>query len=138
MQTYRTRLNKIEGANWRIVSKKAMNSYKEIKQWSKRRPYVRSAYFSKQKIFLGLFWHHLHEKTNLKDKTRRLKYFPCAIDLIKNSRFEPTSKENPNRTNEILHRFTGITANNEIFIVQIKEVKSSGEKWLISIFPQDK
>ena len=77
----------------------------------------------------------MHEKANLKDKTRRLKYFPCAIDLIKNNRFEPTSKENPNKKDEILHRFSGITPDNEVFFVQIKEVKKNSQKWLMSVFP---
>lgn len=69
---------------------------------------------------------------------RRLKYFPCAIELIQKSRFEPESKENPNKRTEILHRFTGVTKENDIFFVQIKEDKRTGQKWLISVFPLGK
>jgi len=80
----------------------------------------------------------LHEKANLNDKTRRLKYYPCAIELIQKSRIEPTSKENPNRVGEIVHRFAGSTRENELFFVQIKELKKNGEKSLMSVFPFDK
>ena len=71
----------------------------------------------------------------MRDKTRRLKYFPCAIELIQKSYFKPSSKNNPNRKNEILYRFVGMTRNQEIFYVQIKQYKKNKEKWLISIFP---
>lgn len=137
MRYYKTHINALPGTNWKEVMKKAFGVYRDIVRKTKRRPYVRSAYFDKQKIFLGIFWQHLHEKKNLKDKTRRLKYFPCAIELIKKSRVEPISKENPNRTGEIVHRFAGSSPNNELFFVQIKEVKRTGEKWLISVFPLD-
>jgi len=66
---------------------------------------------------------------------RRMKFFGCALELIKNSRFEPTSKENPNKPTEILHRFAGVTKNNDLFFVQIKEDKRTSEKWLVSVFP---
>ena len=136
MKAYKTKVHKLPGMNWSRVSKRAMVQYRSITSRTKRRPYVRSAYFNKQKIFLPLFWSHLHEKLNLRDKTRRLKYFPCAIELIRNSRFDPDSREDLGRPGEILHRFGGITADNEGFFVPIKEDKRSGQKYLISVFPQ--
>lgn len=126
------------GTHWWQVSKKAVGLYKEIASKTKRRPYVRSAYFDKQKVFLGIFWQHLHEKENIRDKVRRLKYYPCAIELIQKTRHEPTSKENPNRPGEIVHRFAGSTPDNEIFFVQIKEDRRTGQKWFMSVFPLDK
>jgi len=138
VQIYRTKIKKLPGTHWYQVIEKAFGQYKKIKHKTKRRPYIRSAYFKKEKIFLELFWNHLYEKTNLRDKTRRLKFFPCAIDLIENDKYEPTSKENPNRRDEILHRFIGSTPNDEVFFVQIKEEKKSGQKWLVSIFPLNK
>ena len=45
------------------------------------------------------------------------------------------SKENPNRRSEIVHRFAGITAEKDLFFVQIKEEKRTGQKWLMSVFP---
>lgn len=85
-----------------------------------------------------MFWSHLYEKKNYWDQMRRMKFFECGTELIQKSSFEPVSKENPNKPGEILHRFSGITANNELFFVQIKEDKRNSQKWLISIFPIEK
>lgn len=71
------------------------------------------------------------------DRLRRLKYFAAALDLIKNSPYDPTSKENPNKKGEILHRFAGITKEKDLFFVQIKEVKQTGQKYFISVFPHE-
>lgn len=107
MQYYKTRAGKLPGTHYPRLLKKAFSLYKEITSQTKRRPYVRSVYFKKQKVFLGLFWQHLHEQ-NLRDKARRVAHFPCAIELIQKSRQMPTSKPNPNRRDEILHRFMGL------------------------------
>lgn len=135
MKSYQTKTKKLTGSDFHEVHQKASNLYKEIKKKTKRRPHIRSAYFKKDKIFLELFWQHLFDKPNWKDRTRRLKYFPCAIELIQKSKFEPESKENPNKRIEILHRFGGVTRENDMFFVQIKEDKRTGQKFLISIFP---
>lgn len=136
-KVYLAKSKKLPGTNYSEVYKKAFGLYSQIKKRTKRRPYIRSEYFKGGKVFLAVFWQHLHEKLNLKDKTRRLKYLPCALELLKNTRFNPTSKENPNRRSEILHRFTGVTAEKEIFFVQIKEDKKTDQKYLISVFPFD-
>ncbi len=135
MKAYKTKASSIVGTGFKEVHKKALELYKQIKSQSKRRTYIKSAYFCKEKVFIDLFWQHLFEKKNWKDRIRRVRYFPSAIELIKKSRFEPTSKENPNRRSEILHRFAGTTKDNEVFFVQIKENKNTGQKFLISIFP---
>ena len=67
---------------------------------------------------------------------RRMKYFGCAVELIQKTRFEPVTKENPNKTGEILHRFYGLTSDNELFYVQIKEDKRKDQRFLISVFPE--
>ena len=136
MKAYPTKARKLPGTHWWQVSKKAFGLYSQIRKKTKRRPYIRSAYFDKEKIFLELFWRHLHEKSNIRDKTRRVKYFPCAIELIEKSRFEPSKKPNPNRKNEEVYRFAGMTPEQDIFYVQIKEDKT-GAKWLMSVFPAD-
>jgi len=132
---YKTKTGKLTGSDFHEVNKKAYFVYEQIKRKSKRRPYVRSAYFNKDKIFIGLFWQHLFDKQNWRDRIRRIKYFPAAIELIRHSRFGPKSKENPNNNSEILHRFTGITSDNKLFYVQIKEDKQTSQKWLISVYP---
>lgn len=138
MKVYKVKTKHLGGTNYKEVYKKARSIYDKIKKRTKRKPYIRSAYFKREKIFLDLFWSHLFEKKNFPDIMRRMKFFPCALELIRESGFEPQSKENPNKTSEILHRFCGETAEKDIFFVQIKENKRNGKKWLISVFPIDK
>jgi len=135
MKFYQTKAKKLEGTDFHEVRKKAFDIYKQITSRSKRRPYIRSAYFKKDKIFLALFWQHLWDKQKWQDRMRRLQFFEAGIELIRHSRFEPSSKENPNKSGEILHRFAGSTKEKELFFVQIKEDKKTGQKYLISIFP---
>lgn len=137
MKVYQTKINKLSGSQYAEVYKLAREVYSPIKKRTKSRPYIRSAYFNKEKVFLELYWQHLHDKFNHRDKIRRMKYFPCALELISNSRFQPTSKKNPNRLSEILHRFFGATPIGEQFVVQIKE-EGSHQKWLVSVFPREK
>lgn len=136
MQYYKTHANKLPGTHWDRLMKKALGQYKDISSKSKRRPYIRSAYYEKEKIFLSIFWQHLHQK-NLRDKARRLALFPCAIELMEKTRYAPSTKENPNKKGELLHRFVGSTPSNEIFFVQIKEYKKTKQKYFISVFPLD-
>jgi len=136
MRAYQTKTKKLSGTDLSEVRRKAFEVYQKIKRKSKRQPYVRSAYFNKKKIFLSLFWEHLFSKESWKDRVRRLQFYPAAIELVEKSKFEPKSKQNPNKKNEILHRFTGVTKDREVFYVQIKENKSTGHKHLISVFPE--
>ena len=135
MIPYQTKIKKLPGTNYSEVKKHASFILKQIKRKTKRRPYIRSVYFSKQKIFFDYFWVHLLQK-NPEERTRRIKYFPCALDLIKNSKIAPISMNNINNKNEILHRFSGRTKNKEIFFVQIKENKKNDKKYFMSCFPQ--
>ena len=137
MKVYKTRISKLSGSDYKEVNKKAFGLYAEIRKKTKRRPYVRSAYFNKSKIFIELFWLRIWQNQNFRDKIRRIKYFPCAIELIRKSKLDPSSKQNPNKPTEILHRFAGTTKENDLFYVQIKEDKKTGEKWLMSAFPEE-
>ncbi len=134
MIPYQTSKDKLKGTNYSQVRKQALTIFNQIKKRTKRRPYLRSAYFRKEKIFLNYFWPHLFQKS-FKERVRRLKYLPCAFDLIRYSRITPTSKENVDNRDEVLHRFMGQTADKEIFFVQIKEDKKSGKKYFMSCFP---
>lgn len=138
MKIYKTKARKFAGTSHQEIRKKAQRFYQDIRSKTKRRPYVRSAYFKKEKIFLGLFWDHLFEQKNYWDQTRRMKFFACGIELIQKSHFEPISKKNPNKQSEILYRFAGMSADEELFFAQIKEDERTGQKWLISIFPIEK
>ena len=132
---YQTKIKKLPGTNYSEVKKHASLILNQIKKKTKRRPYIRSAYFNKQKVFFDYFWIHLAQK-NLKEKIRRIKYFSCAINLIENSKIAPISIENTDNRNEMLHRFAGKTKNKEVFFVQIKENKKSDKKYFMSCFPQ--
>jgi len=120
-KVFQAKTKSIPGTDFREVHKKAMAMFIQIKKQSKRRTYVRSAYFDKDKIFLDILWSHLFGKANWRDRVRRIKYFPPAMELIKHSKFKPKTKENPNKAGEIFHRFSGITTNSELFHIQIKE-----------------
>lgn len=135
MKIYKTKTEKLTGSDLKEVRQKAWHCYQIIKKRSRRRAYVRSAYFKKEKIFIDLFWQHIFEKENWRDRVRRLKCFPAGIELVQKSTLEPSTKENPNKSSEILHRFKGITPEKEVFYVQIKENKKTSQKFLMSIFP---
>jgi|SRR3989344_1332176 len=136
MKVYKSKLRKLTGSEYSEVYPKAFAIYRNLKRKTKRRPYIRSAYFNNEKVFLDYFWEHLHQKV-WRDKVRRLKFYQVALDLIENSKAEPTSKQNPNKSSEILHRFAGITIDQELFFVQIKENKKTDQKFLLSMFPED-
>ena len=136
MQVYKSKINRLTGSSLHEVRQKAFGLYQQVTKKTKRRTYIRSTYFNKDKVFLETFWAHLFQKANWKDRVRRMKYFPAALDLLKNTRFEPTSKENPNKSGEILHRFAGTTADEHLFYVQVKEDKRKNQKWLMSTFPE--
>ena len=136
MKKYRTKSKRLSGTRYAEVYDKAYGTYIKIKKRTKRRPYIRSSYFKNQKVFLTIFWQHLNEK-NWRDRTKRLRYLPAAIETIRHSRFDPISKNNPNKQVEIFHRFLGTTSDNYSFVVQIKENKRTGQKWLLSVFPKN-
>lgn len=131
MRLYRTKSSRLTGTSYSEVLKKAKNFYKYLCSSTRRKPYVRSSFFNNEKIFLGIFWSHLEEKKGFRDKTRRLKFFPCGIELIRESRLEPELKT---LKNERLYRFFGKSKEGLIFCAQIKE-NNAGKKYLISIFP---
>ncbi|MFH1253557.1 MAG: hypothetical protein V1664_04490 [Candidatus Uhrbacteria bacterium] len=135
MVVYKTKSKKISGTSYSEVYKQAQVLFKQIQKRTKRRPYVRSAYFQKEKIFLDFFWEHLRQKSP-RDRFIRLKLFAAALDVLRDSCQEPVSQENPHVSGEILHRFAGITKEGEIFYVQVKQKKRSGQKYFMSCFPE--
>lgn len=136
MILYHTKIKKLPGTNYAEVRKHALAVFKLITRKTKRKPYIRSVYFRKQKVFFDFFWEHLLQK-NHKERVRRLKFFAAAVELIKNSRNHPVTIENPHRSGELLHRFAGITKEGELFYAQVKEDRRSGAKYFMSCFPQE-
>ena len=78
MIPYQTKSNKLAGTDYKEVYKNAMFIFRKIESATKRKPYVRSAYFrenkKKQKIFFDYFWVHLSQK-GPKERVKRLQYF---------------------------------------------------------------
>ncbi len=132
MSPYQTKAKKLSGTSYGEVMRNAFAVYDEIKKKTKRRPYIRSAYFKKEKIFLDYFREHVFQKSP-KDRINRLRYFKASVELVKNSKNDPTIKSNPNKIHETLYKFAGLTAEKEIFFVQIKEDKK-GNKYFMSCF----
>lgn len=137
MTPYHTKKYPLPGTSWNEVAPRARTLLRTIAHRTRRRPYIRSVYFNKQKIFFTYFWKHLSQKP-FPEQLRRLKYLPCGLELIERSRLAPLSRDDTERPNELWHRFAGITPNNHIFYVQIKEFKRTGKKELMSIFPLQK
>ena len=135
--TYQSKLNKIPGKRYQEIERVARRTYNDIARKSKRNPYLRSCYFGGDKIFLKLFWEHLNQKPR-KERKARLKYYLSALDLLQNTSSAPSSKPNPNRNKEILHRFAGKTATGDYFYVQVKEDLRTGNKHFMSVFPAPK
>lgn len=136
MEIYRTKIKPTSGSNYSEVYPMAWAIYKQIASKTKRRPYIRSAYFDKEKIFLDRFWTHIRQK-NFRDRARRLKEYPCGLDLIRHSKMRPISERKGKLTREKWYRFSGENGNRGVFFVQIKENVKTGEKDLMSIFPDD-
>lgn len=135
MKFYLCKTKKIGATRYADIIKRARKVFHEIEKKTKRRPYIRSAYFGKEKIFFDNFWAHLSQASFI-DRRRRLPFFPCAIELIEKSRSAPVSGPNPRKKNEVLHRFAGSTPDNELFYVQIKEDLKTKQKFLMSVFPE--
>lgn len=134
MIPYQTKSTKLTGTSYGEVLNHAKFLFRQIKRKSKRRPYIRAAYFKKQKIFFDYFWYHIFQKSP-KERYIRLKYFSAALELISKTMNSPISKQNLNKKDEILHRFAGLTLEKELFYLQIKEDKRSGKKYFMSCFP---
>ena len=134
MDTYETKEKIISGTSYAEIYKEANLIYKHIESKSKRKPYIRSKYFNNEKVFLDYFWEHIRSKS-FRDRTRRLKYYLCALDLIKYSQIKPTIAINPMKKSETLYRFTGMTKLKNIYYVQIKANKRN-QKFFMSVFPK--
>lgn len=135
MIPYQTKSKKISGSNYGEVMHHAFRIYDEIKKKTKRRPYIRSVYFKKEKIFFDYFREHLFQKSQ-RERMKRLRFFRAAVELIEKSRNAPSSKPNPNKRNEIVHRFAGLTVEKELFYVQIKEDKRKRKYFMSCFLPE--
>jgi hypothetical protein len=135
---YKSKYSQYAGSSLGEVIRLARREYHVIQKRTPRRvPYIRSKYFTKDKIFINNFWDHLNQK-GPKEKVVRLKLYPSALDLIRNSPLSPVSFQNPDNSDEVLHRFYGISKDGQKFAVQVKDNKKTGRKDFLSVFPVKK
>lgn len=133
MKIYQSRYSKLTGSSYLELERKARKLYNEVAKRTKRNAYIRSKYFKKDKIFIKLFWEHLSQKKQ-GDRRRRLEYYQCALDALRNTDVKPEIKPNPNHKNEIVYRFFARTKEGSQFYIQVKQDKR-GNKHFISVFP---
>ena len=120
MKVVQVKASPYSGSDYSELYPKARKLYNQIKGQTKRQPYVRSKYFKNQKVFIELFWVHLNQKNN-KDRVKRIRFYGAGIELLREIRQEPITKSNPNKPNELLHRFAGVTIQGDLFYIQVKE-----------------
>ncbi|OGL34493.1 hypothetical protein A3F65_02105 [Candidatus Saccharibacteria bacterium RIFCSPHIGHO2_12_FULL_47_16b] len=70
------------------------------------------------------------------EQFRRAKFYSCAIDLLRNTTVPPETIFSKGDPNEILHRFSGLGREGEIFYVQVKQNKKTDRKDFMSVFPK--
>jgi hypothetical protein len=136
MKVHKVKASTSPGTDYEEVYPPARRLYNQIKAQTKRQPYVRSAYFNKDKVFIELFWVHLNQK-NRKERNKRLKYYACGIELLRSTRQQPTTKKNPNKSNESMHRFAGLSPSGDLFYIQVKENRRTNRKDFMSVFPAE-
>jgi|GEM_PF-345983 len=132
---YQSKYDLLPGTTRGETTKVAWRIYNELTKKSKRTPYVNSKYkgFKTDKIFLNLFWAHLKQKRP-GDRHRRIRYYRCAIDLLRNTTLAPEARQSTTSKDK-LYRFNGQTRSHEKFCVQIKEEVKTGRKYFMSVFP---
>lgn len=132
---FKSKYGKLPGTSYDEIIRNARKEYRKVQKQTKRQPYVRSRYFNRDKIFIGVFWPHLFQK-HRPEQARRARLFLCAIDLLRNTTFDPVTIFSKDAPGEILHRFIGVTIDGELFYVQVKQSKKTNRKDFMSVFPK--
>jgi hypothetical protein len=113
----------------------ARKAFRALQKQTKRRPHIRSAYFKKDKLFFDFFWQHMQSKS-VPDRARRLKYVPCALEILRQSRHDPITYVDKYQPGIIKHEFIGKATDGIIFSVIIQQDRKTGKKQLLSIYPK--
>ena len=133
MNSDNTKYPQLSGSSYNEVLKRARQEYNVIAHLTKRQPYVKSKYFSGEKVFLAVFWTHLMNK-NQKDRTKRLRFYKAALDLLRNSQINPDTITSTEDQRMLLYRLYGVTKDGSYFCVQVKEDKRTKRKDFMSVF----
>jgi hypothetical protein len=130
-QAFLVKMQPLAGSTEERARKNALEYYQAIKRKTKRKPYIRAAFFEKQKIFLDVFWSHTFEKSR-KVRAERFKLFPCAIELLEKTTKTPEIYIPTQKKSETWLRFFGRTTTGVHFVVQVKS--RLGRFYLISVY----
>ncbi len=133
MNQYIPRRNLLTGTSYHELERKARKLHSIIAHKTKRRAYIRSAYFGGRKVFIDSYWEHLMQKPK-RERKERLRLYAASFETIENTRCAPTSRYNPNGNGDLLYRFYGVTKNNKEFCVQIKQDRRTGGLYFMSAF----
>lgn len=138
MNMFKSKHSSLAGTDYQEVMHTARREYQTIQRRNPRRqPYICSKYFSNDKVFINIFWHHLAQKRK-GEQIQRAKLLACAVDLLRNTTITPDTIFSRVNSNEMLHRFTGQTKDGQLFYVQVKQSKRSNRKDFMSVFPAGK
>ena len=129
---YRCKTKVFPGTDFAEVMVPARQLFHQYEANTRRQANIKSPLFGKDKIFLAAFWEHIAKK-NRKDKTRRLKFYACALELISKATIQPESQPYKDKQST-LYRFSGRAAGGQEFVVQISQNKN-GRKYFTSVFP---
>ncbi len=134
LRPYHCKAQPLQGHRFAEFLPQARAIFRALERQTKRRPYVRSAYFQKDKIFFDFFWTHLQQKIPA-ERARRLRYLPCALELLRHTMHAPLTIQEDAHAETLFHRFAGQTSERQRFYVQVKHDIRSGKKQLLSVFP---
>jgi hypothetical protein len=79
-----------------------------------------------------MFWQYIGFK-NAGDRGRRVAYFGCGVELIRNTNCKPEMKIDPNSKQKLI-QLGGVTPSGQKFIVHIK--RDSNHYYFMSVFPE--
>lgn len=130
MGVYHTKCEALSGTSWKETHAAAKDAHKSYIGSARRRAYIRSPLFQRDKVFIDTYWRTLGTR-NFRDRQRRLSFLPCGLELIKHAHF---SKQEVVESKRRYYHFDGVTPAGKSFSVHIKE-DGAGRRYLMSVFP---
>lgn len=134
IRPYHCKTKPLVGHRFVEIMPRARGVFRALQKQTKRRPYVRSTYFHRDKIFFDFFWQHLQQKSVV-DRARRLKYLPCALEVLRKSRHDPVTFVDIRRPGIIKHEFVGVAPDGMRFSVVVQQDRGTDKKQLLSLYP---
>ena len=123
MNVYTSKYPRLPGSSYDEALNHARQEYNVIAHSTKRQPYVKSKYFNGNKVFLKVFWDHVMQK-RLKERTRRLRFYRAALDVLRHSQITPETTFNADDRNILLHRFYGVTKDASTSVYRLRKTSA--------------